>query len=352
MKARQKMCKKSQNYFQMKQPPPRSLSIATPKSLKEGLVSQMASKFQTSSSMESATKPRRPERISLDSPSPVTSPQRRFSSVDSSRKNDEDRFRKPVTRTESHHTRFNNARALFEKLGSAEELDEPKTCPNTTTTPATATRGRTSPTSARAASVGRSEDNNGHREQKLSTSSAAYFRSRSSSPFSGGGTRSASVQGERPSRTSKSESLSNGDQNGEANGHVVNGGVKEPMGLVKSRRLSFQQKQQEAAEVTTSPSLNGIRSGGGARNWFPTPASAKKDESIESARRTSVKNDSTPNLLSSAKSTASEAIPDQPGDRRPLNASTDSIEEYMKNWKHVPSSPERFDPKLILFDGN
>ncbi len=367
-------------------PPARSLSVAegppiVGKRIKEGLVSQIASKFQRQESgADSAPAPRRPERISLDLPSP-TSPQR-FSSE--SRK-DEDRARvvarRAVTRTESHHTRFNNARALFEKLGSAEELDSP-TCPAAAAAVAAVGPLSTASASGRAASVGRpssrSSDEGGAQQKharaaaaaataaatsSTSTSStSAYYRSRSSSPFSGGN-RSTSVPAERPSRTS----LTNGHTaDGAAGDHAaaassVNNGTSETMGIVKTRRLSFQQKQQQqqqaASSSGSSPTPNGlppahesksttVERGRQQRNWFPT-GSTRQQESVESARRTSVKNDSTPNLVSSPKVAAAAAtssspdsspVPpsnlDLPGDRRPLaSATSDSIEEYIKNWK-------------------
>ncbi len=378
-------------YSQMKQPPPRTLSLAegnpiVGKRVKEGLVSQIASKFQrqetssTSTNAAPAAATKRPERISLDSPSPTTSPSRRFSSVSAAEaRKEEERARRPVSRTESHHTRFNNARALFEKLGSAEELDAPATPPATAS--ASSGRGRgTSPT-ARAASVGRAPEENGQKDLASSKAAAnsttaagsSYFRSRSSSPFSGSPKGDSS---QRPSRTSVSST---------SPGKVVNGheteisaalteeapspapktsaqnGLSGTTGLVKSRRLSFQQKQQATEENAASApavassskfaSANGDSSkvGRQPRNWFPSGAS-KPQESVESARRASVKNDSTPNLVASP----SEAVPagsfatsesrpgeteslDLPaGDRRPLGgmgASSDSIEEYLKNWK-------------------
>ncbi len=335
-------------YTQMKQPPQRSLSLATAppivgKRVKEGLVSQIASRFQNQEpAPEPAPTPKRPERISLDSP---LSPKKEVV---------EDKLlvtRRPVARTESHHTRFNNARALFEKLGSAEELD----APSTPTPPPAAARGRTSPTS-RAASANRNAEENGGQM------SASYHRARSTSPFASG-TRSASVPGDRQPRSSVTDngSLANGHGSADAatsNGHSkLPNGQSEPTGtgIVKARRLSFQQKQREASESSSSssPVVNGTAASSATkqreRNWFPS-STGKQQESVESARRTSVKNDNTPNLLSSAQRTPAPApapqqdsspMPpsnlDTPGDRRPLNTS-ENLDAYMKNWKNSESS--------------
>ena len=103
---------------------------AKPPLRKEGsLVSQMASRFQQQRAEEEKlhignngkrnmviTKPCR----LLFPPAPTTSSVAN-SSLAPVNDND-DANRKPVARTESHHTRFNNARAMFEKMGSAEEL--------------------------------------------------------------------------------------------------------------------------------------------------------------------------------------------------------------------------------------
>ena len=129
--------------------------------------------------------------------------------------------------------------------------------------------------------------------------------------------------------------------------------------------MSYQQKviengNNEASEATEGPRKTSVgprpnikELTNKQRNWFSSFERSKNNEPIDSARRTSVKNDSTPSLLSgssgpqstptaSPKSSLSDATPtppsnlDRPRDRRPLSArcSSDSIEDYIRNWKN------------------
>jgi hypothetical protein len=100
------------------------------------------------------------------------------------------------------------------------------------------------------------------------------------------------------------------------------------------------------------------------RNWFPNfergsatkPAPAAESASteitsVESARRESVKNDSVPQTVAAASPIGAAASPigaaasagGEPGDRRPLlgaRNSSDSIEDYLRNWKKTgPEEP-------------
>lgn len=272
--------------IQMKSPAPRSLSLAegpplVGKRVKEGLVSQIASRFQQQTETASSpggggshpvSAPTPSKKISLDSSlgggsssssSSGSKPLFRYSASES-RKDDERPahvVKRPVTRTESHHARFNNARAMFEKMGSAEELDAPSP------TPAAAS------SMARASSVGRpssrsSEENGsaskGPADPKgLSSGTSAYYRSRSSSPLTSSQPASAPPRtpGERPSRSSapaRPAGMSNGHGQEEATVTPANSaappappglqnGLAETVGIVKARRLSFQQKQTSEA---------------------------------------------------------------------------------------------------------
>ena len=79
--------------------------FAPTKPIKEGLVSQIASKFQNNETVVLRKK-------SSTSDSPVIKELPSKTSVVAS-----------VSRTESHQARFNSARAMFEKMGSADDLD-------------------------------------------------------------------------------------------------------------------------------------------------------------------------------------------------------------------------------------
>jgi hypothetical protein len=87
------------------------------------------------------------------------------------------------------------------------------------------------------------------------------------------------------------------------------------------------------------------------RNWFSSFEKGKSAESVDSSRRTSVKSDSTPAFLSGGSpegpgparsvldvTPTPPANLNLPGDRRPLSAkaASDSIDDYLKNWKKTP----------------
>ena len=323
--------------------------------------------------------------------------------------------KKPVTRTESHHARFNTARAMFEKMGSADDLDSDP--------PPVVIRPRVS---LRASSVGRNNQSDHQNNRPNSRSSeeatgdsgstksdsfrqsAAFFRSRSTSPFTG--SRSPSQENQPANNNNNIQSNSNVDNNSNSSNGVLsseqrpsrsvnrvstgsmpsnsilgstahnseaktngisgsasfqNGLAETTTGLVKSRRLSFQQKSdQEKSEsssnqenASSKPRPNVKELTNKQRNWFPnfekgkTP-NATVTENVDSARRTSVKNDNTPQLLS-GKDEANPVPPanlELPGDRRPLSArtstSSDSIEDYLRNWKksNPTGEPPKEDP--------
>ena len=316
------------------------LLLGKKQSVKEGLVSKMASKFQQqaedssnsamTSSTTSVSAASSRKSSSVDMISHPTSLRKSSSDVSSSV--DSKLIKSPVhvTRTESHHARFNNARAMFEKMGSAEELDEKPS----------------SSVNNRASSVGRPVSRSSDEENNINNvnnnasykNSSAYFRSRSTSPYghqSESGNNGINPATERQSRKTSTASSNGGISTSSSYHNGLNdNNASSTMGLVKSRRLSFQQKQQQNEAEQPLKST--------PRNSFPAN-NFTKTENVDSARRTSVKKDNVPSLVSSP-STGSSNL-DMPGDRRPLSAknsnSTDGIEDYLKNWKKSspPTSP-------------
>eukprot|EP00095_Tigriopus_kingsejongensis_P004757 maker-scaffold510_size151595-snap-gene-0.42 protein:Tk04757 transcript:maker-scaffold510_size151595-snap-gene-0.42-mRNA-1 annotation:"PREDICTED: uncharacterized protein LOC664255 isoform X4" len=264
--------------------------------------------------------------------------------------------KKPVSRTESHHARFNTARAMFEKMGSAEELDSPR-------------KGTSSPTS-RSSSVSRTSDLPGAGEPSGATraSSATFFRSRSSSPFSpqpavGATQVSPNRAKSTPSPTSTESGAIKpaGPLNGHAHGSAslsastsYQNGLVETVGLVKSRRLSFQQKQNE---INANGGQNAPDPEKRSRNsWMGVSgekAPKSNGQSVDSARRISVQSGNTPSLLAASPTRAESTTAnlDLPGDRRPLSATasnaSDSIEDYIRNWKKSPSKSPDEQPSEI-----
>lgn len=131
------------------------------------------------------------------------------------------------------------------------------------------------------------------------------------------------------------------------------------LGLVKARTMSYTQKLMENGDTENStdrkfssgqkPNIKELTNK--QRNWFSSFEKSKvSTESIDSARRTSVKSENTPSIISGgggdltpppSKSLPPDATPTPPSslnlprDRRPLSArgSSDSIEDYLRNWK-------------------
>ncbi len=329
----------------MKSPPPRSLSLAdgnspvVGKAVKEGLVSQIASRFQQQQQLEDS---RRDPRENPRPPDAPKKPLFRYpTDPSSSRSGDSDEnsskkplVKRPVTRTESHHARFNSARAMFEKMGSADELDAVR--PGSRANPA-----------SRASSVGRrpgsrsSDENCAPSNGTICEDKNTYSRSRSISP------RASSLQ-QRGGRISREEQrLQNGHHETSSlpsSASYQNGLAETTAGIVKTRRLSFQQKEQSCDALMEGVSEKRQQQ---HRSWFPGKTQ-QVAESVDSPRRMSVQN--TPNLVSgggngNSSIDSSSPLPsanlDLPGDRRPLSArtstSSDSIEDYIRNWKK--SSP-------------
>ena len=457
--------------------------------VKEGLVSQIASKFQQQVGVASSSETEI-EKISAKrkTSEPIRSVHKFNSSVNSEKvsnfgdhllesqsnnlHNHSTSIRKlsanksdsctKNNRSDSHQARFHNARAMFEKMGSADDLDSIPPSP-TSNFPGTG-----SGKSYRALIVGSKptlpEPNF---NSKITTSSIissnhssnSGIRSRSISPF--GGSRSSSQSSLKqnnsqvlsdasaivrsssgnfsdktplppiysPSTISDNSSSnmtykSSKEVNGESNS--INGSFprsqnksidegKENVNqfglktsIVKDD-LKYKSENQEESEYskfmesklrktsdykspfvsTNSDDANGTKTSIGSigrpnikeltnkqRNWFSnfergkTSTSASTSgtvtpENVESARRTSVKQDNIPNLLSGFdkhgtkneivfKGSVPDATPtpssnlNQPGDRRPINvltSSSDSIEDYIKSWKGDPST-NSMNPKV------
>ena len=357
---------------------------------KEGLVSQIASKFQRQVEPENP-----PEPVVLRKKSDSsTSVLKLSSSTELAHKSS------GISRTESHQTRFHNARAMFERMGSADDLD------NVGSTPAPTPKTSVTTGATRSSSVcGRPslELNNKsytHRASFNVPSTSGTNRSRSTSPFAG--SRSSSQSSLKQNQQSVVVRSSSGNfvsspttptssissyLNGSSITKPLNGHKAEPNGndvdandnttsLVKARRISFQ-KAVGASEAMSSdtegkPSITGPRPNikeltNKQRNWFtsfergrspsttesPAPSEVSetpktKNSDVtkpqESAAATSV---SDTESLVSGSSMPPDATPtppanlNLPGDRRPLSALTsnspDSIEDYIRNWRK--SSP-------------
>jgi hypothetical protein len=211
--------------------------------------------------------------------------------------------------------------------------------------------------------------------------STGSVRSRSISPYG------SATAGTPSSRDSPSSEFNNGNNKEESsaglNGH-----------LLLHNANNNQEMTTSNGSINTNSSMNGsippdsdLESEGGKepnnksgidatprpnikaltnkqRNWFSSFEKGRSVENVDSARRTSVKSDNTPSLLSGGAATESpsersllDVTPtppanlNLPGDRRPLSAkaSSDSIEDYLKNWKKTnsggstPTKPPQYD---------
>ena len=329
-------------------------------------------------------------------------------------------------RTDSHQARFHNARAMFEKMGSADDLDSIPASPTVNNVPSFSSSVKP----FRALSVGSKPtvpeylNNNRLNSSSITASynSSLGVRSRSTSPF--GGSRSSSqsslkqgnylptsensnivrsASGNFVSSNSATSPVTN-STNGNGNmattptsdnsittPYYSNGLLSTPKNDQNDNRAKRNGDEVAIADIKLrktseykSPFSNsnndetfGQKTSIGSigrpnikeltnkqRNWFSnfergkTSTSASTSgtvtpENVESSRRTSVKQDNIPNLLSGLDKSGNKSdlsissVPDaspapsanlnKPGDRRPLNAlsscSSDSIEDYIRNWK-------------------
>ena len=424
--------------------------------VKEGLVSQIASKFQqqvgVSSNSENETETQRRKKsdpiISVNKYIPSSVPSQSGDSIGSnssalrkiSTKSDS-YITSSTNRTDSHQTRFHNARAMFEKLGSTDDLDSVvPSSPTVSNPPPFSSSGKP----FRALSVGskpvNSETfpNNKSASSNASSITSSYnsnfgIRSRSTSPF--GGSRSSSQSSLKQSAshsfpnptvvrsssgnfsspqtsqykptsptsngtmippsydlkaTSKSinghlsdsvgleanESWTNGNMANDSSGNIrKKSGIRDDNDCTKNAestpvKLTNTNNEETAGHKTSLSSIarpNIKELTNKQRNWFSNfergktstsgPSGSSTPESVDSSRRTSVKQDHVPNILSGFDNPVPDATPtpsanlNQPGDRRPLNAltssSSDSIEDYIRNWKKTDTTPsESLLPQL------
>lgn len=243
---------------------------------------------------------------------------------------------------------------MFEKMGSADDLLDDKT---------TTTRQNVS-LPARASSVGRNyERRTSDIGNKFvpsanslsgvgSVSGSGSVRSRSISPYG------SITAGTPSSRDSPSSELNNREPfNGHVNVGVIqdNGVPKTPTtsttngsvnGSIPASVDSDTDSLGKSISESSTPGRPNIKAlTNKQRNWFSSFEKGKSAENVDSARRTSVKNDNTPSFLAGGGTEVTKSILDVtptppanlnlPGDRRPLSAkaSSDSIDDYLKNWK-------------------
>ena len=264
-----------------------------------------------------------------------------------------------VSRTESHQARFNSARAMFEKMGSADDLlDE--------STKNVSRQNVSLPT--RASSVGRNYERRpsdiGNKFTPMTSSltggvgsaSTGSVRSRSISPY-GSVTAGTPSSRESPSSELNNREAFNGHVNVQDNGIVkptngsINGSVPPSVDSDDTESLG---KSVSESSTPGRPNIKAVTNK--QRNWFSSFEKGKSAENVDSSRRTSVKNDNTPSFLSgggSESTTPTKPVLDVtptppanlnlPGDRRPLSAkaSSDSIDDYLKNWKKTGGSPTK-----------
>ena len=262
-------------------------------------VAQMASMFQAAGPAAPDTPSRKPElpppvsaRHSFPAASkqPVGKPQQQKQQKVS------------VHRTESHHERFSNARALFERMGSGDNLLEESS---------RSTSRVVSPAGSRASSVcqpGRP----GSRTDSESSRQTSHPPSCDRSP---------SPPRSRESRSSSVSSTADPLRNGVS---LATSPTKQPP--------DKPERKINAKEAISKQ-----------RNWFSNFEKSKSGpESVDSARRTSVKEGGTvPRLVSGGEpSSPLSPGPASPTHTAKLRSPADSIEAYMQNWKKTPSKTE------------
>ena len=278
-------------------------------SVSSSKVAQMASIFQSPGS-DCATAPSVISRKPSDIP---REPRATFPSSNSSHSislNNNSDVKRPkvsVHRTESHHERFSTARALFERMGSGDNLLEESRSQSSHVT---------SPTGSRTSSVSHRPGSRSDSESGLSSSRhSVQVRSRSSSPA------------ERESRSSSVSSTAEYLRNG-LSGSSVSPNKQPP---------DKPERKINAKEAISKQ-----------RNWFSNFEKSKTQsspgpESVDSARRTSVNKENKPNFISGL--SEPHTSPLRPTPLSPNHQSktispktSDSIEAYMQNWKKTPSS--------------
>ena len=269
-------------------------------------VAQMASIFQSPGS-DCASVPSVISRKPSDIP---REPRATFPSSNSSNSlslnnnSDVKRAKVSVHRTESHHERFSTARALFERMGSGDNLLEESRSQSSHVT---------SPSGSRTSSVSHRPGSRTDSESGLSSRHSVQVRSRSSSPQ------------ERESRSSSVSSTAEYLRNGLSQTSPNKQPPDKPERKINAKEAISKQ-----------------------RNWFSNFEKSKTQsspgpESVDSARRTSVNKENKPNFISGL--SEPHTSPLRPTPLSPNHQSktispktSDSIEAYMQNWKKTPSS--------------
>ena len=215
-----------------------------------------------------------------------------------------------VHRTESHHERFSSARALFERMGSGDNLLEDARSRSSVVT---------SPSGSRTSSICQRPGSRTDSESGVSSRHSVTVRSRSSSPL-GQESRSSSV-------SSTAEIIKNG-----INHDYIRNSVSQQSSPNKHPPDKPERK------INAKEAINK------QRNWFSNFEKSKTGpESVDSARRTSVNKENKPSYVSAGSEVttpARVAMPLSPNHQSKTVSpkTSDSIEAYMQNWKKSPTS--------------
>ena len=283
-------------------------------------VAQMASMFQQPSSGE-------PPPVLTRKPEIAVSSRHSFPSSSNSKTSDK-RPKVSVHRTESHHERFSSARALFERIGSGDNLLEESS------------RGQsrvTSPCGSRTSSISQRPGSRSDSESGVSSRHSLVIRSRSTSPRE---SRSSSVSSTAdPFRNGLADHMKtvNNNQNG-----VGTHTPSQPVVQVTNNQTTSPNKQPPDKPERKINAKEAISK---QRNWFSNFEKSKSGpESVDSSRRTSVNKENKPSYISGMIDPESPVrnLPLSPN-HQPKPAVTprtpgDSIEAYMQNWKKTPTS--------------
>ena len=272
-------------------------------------VAQMASIFQSPGGSDCATTvpsviTRKPSDIPRE-PRATFPSSNSSNSISHNSNGDVKRAKVSVHRTESHHERFSTARALFERMGSGDNLLEESRSQSSHVT---------SPSGSRTSSVSHRPGSRTDSESGLSSSRhSMQVRSRSSSPQ------------ERESRSSSVSSTAEYLRNGLSQTSPNKQPPDKPERKINAKEAISKQ-----------------------RNWFSNFEKSKSSpgpESVDSARRTSVNKENKPNFISgltephSSPLRATPLSPNHQSQSKTISPKTsDSIEAYMQNWKKTPSS--------------
>ena len=289
--------------------------VATPSSK----IAQMASIFQTGDNTGGGGAGAAPSVTSNRHTLPMVSgQQQQTTSASASTATTEARRASKVTvqRTESHHERFSSARALFERMGSGDNLLEEARSRQSSVL--------TSPSGSRTSSVSGVVMRPGSRTDSESRSSV-NIRSRSSSPL-GHESRSSSVSSTAEFFKNMSSSCQQGDE------------TRMMRHSVSSSSPSKHPPDKPERKINAREAISK------QRNWFSNFEKSKTGtEVVDSPRRASVNKENTPGMVSGGgQGSPSKGYPLSPNHQPRIVSpkTSDSIEAYMQNWKKSPSGSE------------